>query len=168
MRFSLRLTTTVLAIGAMFGCGGGGYNAGSATTPTTPTATTTPAPSTPTPTPAPTPAPAPAATFTISVVGSSGSNAFSPNPSTVTSGSAVVWKNNDSVTHHIVMDNGSADLGDLAPGASTRSVTVASGSFHCTLHPTMVGSINGPLPSSPAPAPIPFDPGPNDSPYSRR
>jgi hypothetical protein len=76
-----------------------------------------------------------------------------------------VWKNNDSTTHHIVMDNGSADLGDLAPGATTRSVTVASGAFHGTIHPTMVGSINGPLPS---PVAAPIDPGPSDSPYSRR
>ena len=44
------------------------------------------------------------------------------------------------------MDDGSADLGDIAPGATSRAFTVRSGSaltFHCTLHASMVGSING-------------------------
>ena len=57
-----------------------------------------------------------------------------------------MFRNNDSTLHRIVMDDGSADLGDIAPGATSRGFTVRSGSalnFHCTLHPSMVGSING-------------------------
>ena len=52
------------------------------------------------------------------------------------------------------MDDGSADLGDIAPGATSRGFTVRSASafnFHCSLHPSMVGSINGATaPESPA------------------
>src|SRR5438034_10369502 len=86
------------------------------------------------------------APVTISIVGTAGPGAYTPNPAPVTAGSAVVWKNNDSRLHHIVLDDGSADLGNLQPGATSRTVTIANSSpvtFHCTIHPSMVGSING-------------------------
>src|SRR5438034_5887406 len=89
------------------------------------------------------------APVTISIVGTAGPGAYTPNPAPVTAGSAVVWKNNDSRLHHIVLDDGSADLGNLQPGATSRTVTVAGSSpvtFHCTIHPSMVGSINGSTP----------------------
>jgi plastocyanin len=78
-------------------------------------------------------------------------NSFNPNPVPASVGQTVAFKNTDSVTHHIVMDNGSADLGDLAPGATSRTLTVTAGNgnFHCTMHPTMVGAINGPVPEQP-------------------
>jgi plastocyanin len=81
---------------------------------------------------------------TISIVGISGSNSYSPNPASVAQGSTVVWKNNDTRTHRIVMDDGSLDTGNIGPGASSAAMTLgASGSYHCTIHPSMVGSING-------------------------
>ena len=86
---------------------------------------------------------------TISIVGTSGPGAYTPNTAPVSTGTAVVWKNNDSRTHHIVLDDGSADLGNLQPGATSRAVTLNSSSpvtFHCTIHPSMVGSINGSAP----------------------
>jgi hypothetical protein len=52
----------------------------------------------------------------------------------------------DSVMHHLIMDDGSADLGDVVPGANSRGFTLRNANaanFHCTLHSTMVGSING-------------------------
>jgi plastocyanin len=81
---------------------------------------------------------------TISIVGSSGNQSFTPNPANVTQGSTFTWKNNDSVTHHIVFDDGSVDSGDLAPGATSAVKTLSANGarYHCTLHPTMVGSIN--------------------------
>jgi plastocyanin len=98
--------------------------------------------------------PAPSAGTTISIVSSSGFNAYNPNPVNVSQGSTVAWKNNDSTTHHIVMDDGSADAGTIAPGQTSAVVAVrnASGTYHCTIHPSMKGSING--------APT-GDPGPN-------
>jgi hypothetical protein len=69
-----------------------------------------------------------------------------------TSGKQVMFKNNDQVdTHHIVMDDGSADFGNLPPGATTPAKGVASGNFHCANHPSMVGSINGLTAPTPAP-----------------
>jgi plastocyanin len=80
---------------------------------------------------------------TIAIVGSFGSAAFAPNPASAAAGSSVVWRNNDSTLHHIVLDNGT-DVGNVSPGATTRSITVNSGAtgFHCTIHPSMVGTIN--------------------------
>ena len=86
---------------------------------------------------------------TVSIVGTSGPGAYTPNPVSVGAGGAVVFKNNDSRTHHIVLDDGSGDVGNLQPGATSRAVTVSSGApvnFHCTIHPSMVGSINGSAP----------------------
>jgi plastocyanin len=88
-------------------------------------------------------------TVTVAIVGTTGAGSFTPNPVQVRAGSAVVWKNNDGRTHHIVLDNGGADLGNIQPGDTSRSVTIANTTpvtFHCTIHPSMVGSINGSAP----------------------
>jgi hypothetical protein len=53
------------------------------------------------------------------------------------------------------MDSG-ATVGDIQPGATfNMTLTGSGGNFHCTNHPTMVGSING--------ASAPPDPTPNQS-----
>lgn len=62
------------------------------------------------------------------------------------SGDTVMFRNSDSTAHHLVMDDGSADLGEVAPGGTSRGFVLRNGNasnFHCTLHATMVGSING-------------------------
>jgi len=77
-------------------------------------------------------------------VGEVGSQAFTPNPVNAAVGSSVAFKNDDNTIHHIVLDNGT-DLGNVSPGQTTRSATVSSGAaiaFHCTIHPSMVGTIN--------------------------
>jgi plastocyanin len=132
MQVRLFSGTFVALAGALtlWGCGGGG---GGGSTPSTPTAPSAP--------PAPT-----TATVVVSVVGSVGNTAYQPNPVQANTGDTVMFRNNDSTLHRIVMDDGSADLGDVAPGATSRGFTVRSGSalrFHCTIHPSMVGSING-------------------------
>jgi hypothetical protein len=57
-----------------------------------------------------------------------------------------MFRNSDTAMHHLVMDDGSADLGEVAPGTTSPGFVLRSSSatkFHCTLHATMVGSING-------------------------
>jgi plastocyanin len=80
----------------------------------------------------------------IAIVGDRGASSFAPNPSTVAQGGAFSWRNNDTVTHRIVMNDGSLDTGDIAPGASSRALTLMTngGNYHCAIHPGMVGSIN--------------------------
>ncbi len=75
-----------------------------------------------------------------------GAASFSPNPASVGQGMTIVWHNGDSITHHIVLDNGGIDTGALTPGASSSAMTLSSTSanatYHCTIHPSMVGSIS--------------------------
>jgi plastocyanin len=100
-------------------------------------------PTTPTPAPPATPRPAPASTVvTIDVIGINGSQSFSPNPATVRPGQTVVWRNVDSVRHRMVLNTGSLDTGDLAAGASSQPIAInAGGGYHCSIHPSMVGTI---------------------------
>ena len=124
-------------------CGGGGSS---------------PAPAPAGPTPAPAPAPTPS-TITVSIVSAVGNTAYQPNPVKANSGDTVVFKNNDATMHHIVMDDGSSDLGDVAPGATSRSLTLKNANatkFHCTIHPSMVGSINDTVAPEPTPCPDPY------------
>ncbi len=79
---------------------------------------------------------------TVAIVGIDGNRSYRPNPVQST-GQAVVFRNDDTVAHRIVMDDGSADFGTLTPGASSAARAVNGGNYHCTLHPSMVGSING-------------------------
>ena len=122
-------------------CGGGGSYS---STPTAPSASTT------APTPAATtPAQSTTPSVAVNIVSSSGSGAFNPNPVQAASGANIVWKNDTSATHVLVMNDGTM-IGTLAPGASlTTALSGSGGSYHCTIHPSMVGSING----ATAPAP---------------
>src|SRR6478736_5867411 len=56
----------------------------------------------------------------------------------------IVFTNADLVLHHIVLDDGT-DLGDVAPGQSSMPMplTTPMATFHCTIHPSMIGAING-------------------------
>ena len=106
-------------------CGGsGGY--GGSTTPTTPSTGGT------------------SNVTTITITGNKGEQSFTPNPAMSGTGQMVVWKNADSTTHRIVIQDLGIDTGNLAPGASSQPVSLAnvSKNYHCSLHPTMVGSLN--------------------------
>lgn len=81
---------------------------------------------------------------TVNIMGQLGAQSFSPNPASVNQGSMVIWHNSDNTTHHIVLNDGSLDTGDIAPGASSAALSMATNgaNYHCMIHPTMVGSIN--------------------------
>jgi plastocyanin len=96
------------------------------------------------------------ATTSIAIVGVSGNTAFSPDVVTASVGDMLVWKNNTTVLHHIVLDDGSV-VGDIQPGASSAPLALktASGNFHCTIHSTMIGSINATAPPAAPPCTTP-------------
>ena len=131
---------SILTLGlGTWGCNGSPYSSGLTTDPTAPT---------------PTPITANGA-VTINVVAIRGAQSFSPNPATLPDGQIVVWHNASNTTHRVVMNDGSVDTGNLAPGASSQpmSIGAASGQYHCSIHPEMIGSINqATAPSSPTPA----------------
>ena len=86
--------------------------------------------------------PPPAGAITINVVRENGNQPFSPNPATVPSGQTVVWHNIDSTTHRVVLDDGTLDTGNLAPGAFSQPMTLgAPRQYHCSIHPDMVGTL---------------------------
>lgn len=111
----------MLVAAAAWSCGGGGsYSGGGSPT----------APSTGSP-------------ITITISGQSGTQSFSPNPASA-GGQSVVFRNNDSVAHRIVLNDGTFDTGDIAPGATSRAFTMpGSGTnYHCTVHPGMIGAVS--------------------------
>jgi plastocyanin len=119
---ALALATALFAVN----CGGGGGS-----TPTSPTNPGAGGSSNP-------------ATVTIAITGQGGKLAFNPNPATVAPGQLVVFKNNDSVTHHVILDDGSGQTADIPGGATSAPIAIgANKSYHCTMHPGMVGGFNG-------------------------
>jgi plastocyanin len=106
----------------------------------------------------PPPTPNPTSDINI-VVGASTktTNAFSPNPKTVSLGGATTatirWVNGDisggdytmgaATTHSIVSDNNAFQASGNLGGNATYSVQLAAGtySYHCGIHPNMVGTI---------------------------
>jgi plastocyanin len=97
----------------------------------------------------------------INIVGTFGSNAFMPNPTMANMGDLIAFTNTDIRMHHIVLDDGT-DLGEVQPGESSAPVALMTptATYHCTIHPTMVGSINGDLPPA-----EPYMPPPSDDYY---
>ena len=84
------------------------------------------------------------ADVTIQIVGNDGTNSYSPNPATVRAGQTVAWHNAHNQTHTATADDGSFDTGNIPPGGTSSPITVSTaGSFayHCTPHPSMVGSL---------------------------
>lgn len=84
---------------------------------------------------------------TITIAGQNGNLSFKPNPASAAIGQAVVWKNTDAATtHRIVADDGAWDTGNLPAGAMSLAIIIgAAGTFpyHCLIHPTEVGTLNG-------------------------
>ncbi len=84
------------------------------------------------------------ADVTITIVGMQGSQSFSPNPGSVTAGQTVSWKNMDVITHTATADGGAFDTGAIGPGTTSAPIKMpnaGSFSYHCAIHPTMVGTL---------------------------
>ncbi len=109
------------------GCGssGSGYG-GPSGTPTTPT-------------------PPAAGQGVVNIVGDRGGQSFTPNPGSGDADQMVAWRNNDGVTHRIVINGTALDTGDIAPGATSRTIQLPAGggNYHCSIHPGMIGAIQG-------------------------
>ena len=86
---------------------------------------------------------------TINILGQLGSLSFAPNPASVNQGGTLRWSNTDAVVHRIVLDDGSLDTGDIAAGGSSPilTLTTSGGPYHCSIHPSMVGTINLAVPT---------------------
>ncbi len=100
-------------------------------------------PTAPNPSPSPTASPAAKADVTITIKGMLGAQSFDPNPATVKVGQTVSWHNTD-VTTHTATGTG-WDTGQIAPGATSAPIkfsTAGTMNYHCSIHPTMTGTLN--------------------------
>ncbi len=116
----------------------------------TPSATSTPAASpTPTPKPVKTPTPTPSAGLGV---GASNIQRiairnfqFSPSSVTVRVGDVVVFTNYDQVQHTVTSDTGAFAQQTVAPNneaiIATANMSKGTYGFHCSIHPTMTGTI---------------------------
>jgi plastocyanin len=97
-------------------------------------------PTAPNPSPAATPA---AADVTITINGMLGSNSYSPNPASAKVGQTVAWRNADVIAH--TATGASFDTGAISPGQTSAPIafnTAGTFDYHCSIHPTMVGTLN--------------------------
>ncbi|MFI5184931.1 MAG: plastocyanin/azurin family copper-binding protein [Vicinamibacteria bacterium] len=112
-------------------CGGGG---GGSSYSSNPTPMVTPTPS------------ATAADVVITITGISGGMSFSPSPASVKAGQTVAWRNNGGTTHTATQDGGGGfDTGPISDGATSAPIKMSTAgtlSYHCAIHPSMVGSVS--------------------------
>ena len=89
-------------------------------------------------------APTTSADVTISMLGDRGSQSYSPNPATMRVGQTVAWKNTDSTAHDATQDAGRFTTTTVNAGATSAPLTMSTAgtfTYHCTIHPGMVGTI---------------------------
>lgn len=81
---------------------------------------------------------------TITIVGENGANSFSPSPDTVNVGQTVAWHNAAAITHTATANGGAFNTGNIGAGKTSAAITMnTAGSFpyHCSIHPTMTGTL---------------------------
>jgi len=81
---------------------------------------------------------------TINIKGNLGNQSYSPNPLTLRVGQTVNWHNLDNIEHTATL-NGVFDSGRIPPGSAhdvpVTMRTAGTFTYHCTIHPGMVGTI---------------------------
>src|SRR5438309_1311724 len=95
-----RMFAVAIVVLAAWGCGSGGYSS-SMSGPSTLSS---------------------ASAVTVSIMGQRNEQSFSPNPAAIAQGSLVVWQNSDNTVHRIVMNDGSFDSGNIAPGTMSGTM----------------------------------------------
>src|SRR5256885_2996986 len=78
---------------------------------------------------------------------------FTPNPISISVGSAVMWTNMDSAAHSVVSDSGAFNSGAIAPNGQFSYVFPSAGTFtyHDSSNPSMSGTVTVSGSSSPSP-----------------
>jgi plastocyanin len=85
------------------------------------------------------------ADVTINITGQNGTNSYNPSPDTVTVGQTVAWHNSNGTTHTATfVGTGGFNTNGVGPGSSSGAIqmnTAGSYTYHCTIHPTMTGTL---------------------------
>jgi plastocyanin len=92
------------------------------------------------------PTPAPTGSTTVSISNGASTQtttAFGQNPLTISVGTTISWLNGDNTTHTSVADGSQWSSGNIAPGGRFNFAFTSAGRFtyHCQIHPNMVGTI---------------------------
>lgn len=68
---------------------------------------------------------------------------FSPATITVSAGTTVTWTNKDAIAHTVTSDNNLFNSGNIGSNGtfSYTFSTAGSFSYHCSIHPTMKGTV---------------------------
>lgn len=80
----------------------------------------------------------------MNIVGDNGANSYNPNPTTVKVGQSVAWHNGDTTAHDSTQDTGKFGTGTINAGATSTPITMSTAgtfTYHCTIHPGMVGTV---------------------------
>ena len=122
---NLRLALAAIALVALAACGGG-YSAPTPTSPSTGGTTTQGTP-----------------VSIVSGASTKTTTAYAPSPVVISAGGSVTWTNNDNTSHTSSGDDGSWNSGNIAPGAQFSRTFANKGSYtyHCSIHPGMVGTV---------------------------
>ena len=70
--------------------------------------------------------------------------AFGPKAIQVSAGAVVTWTNSDNVNHNVTFTNAAVGATpDFATGSKALAMPSAVGTYdyHCTIHPSMIGSV---------------------------
>jgi plastocyanin len=85
------------------------------------------------------------ADVTVSIAGNLGVQSFAPNPIAMRVGQTISWRNNDAITHDATRDGGGFSTGNIAGGATSSPIMMSTAgtiTYHCSIHPGMIGTIN--------------------------
>ena len=88
--------------------------------------------------------PTPSADVTVTIQGVRGSQSFAPNPVTMRAGQTIAWRNGDAISHTATGDSGGFNTGIVAGGSVSSPITMSTAgafTYHCSIHPEMIGSI---------------------------
>ncbi|MEP6617940.1 MAG: plastocyanin/azurin family copper-binding protein [bacterium] len=120
MRNTILLASLTLAAA----CGSSSYTAPTGTTNGPPGGTTVPT-----------------VTTSVNIAGT----AFNPAPIQVSPGAVVTWTNSDGFNHNVTFSSAAIGaIGDFATGAKslTMPTVVGTYAYHCTIHPSMTGTVD--------------------------
>ena len=100
-------------------------------------------PTDPNPTPSPNPDPGGPSVTIPAGAEVLGNRAYSPDEFTINAGQSVTWTNDDAVTHTTTSDSSGWNSGNVPPGGHFTAMFPTAGTFsyHCQIHPGMVGKI---------------------------
>jgi plastocyanin len=86
-----------------------------------------------------------AADVVVTIAAENGNMSFSPNPVNVTVGQRVAWRNSAGQVHTATQNSGTFDTGNINSGNQSSAITMGTAgsfSYHCAIHPSMVGTVN--------------------------